>query len=221
MRQISISSEGEQFADKYAIITLPQMADALSHAMRRESTVYYDVTTLNRIYVDNETGAPIALSNDDIQIIKDLIAAHRIFGHGEFWTWKEFNLIKNEPRLKFNLSQVVSNSDVSDASKKTMPRNITTYNISGIAMNNQDKYSGMRKQTQNEKRRYRRPNQNTLFLSLDSSEKKELKAAAKVLGISVSEMVMLLTMPTVRGVISDGKKRKSEQIQAMKAAISG
>ena len=44
-------------------------------------------------------------------------------------------------------------------------------------MNNQDKYSGMRKQTQNEKRRYRRPNQNTLFLSLDSSEKTELKAA--------------------------------------------
>ena len=221
VREISISAEGEQFADKYALITLPQMADALSHAMRRTTTAFYDVSTLNRIYIDNDTGAPIALSDEDVRVIRDLIAANKILGNGEYWTWEELKQIRNEPSLKFNLSSVISSSPVNSSNKKTMLREITQYDIRGIALNNQDKYAKLRKQTHIEKKRYRRPNQNKLVISLDTVEKKDMKTAANILGISMSELVLLFTMPMVREVIVDGKQRKSEQIQAMKAALSG
>lgn len=208
LRQLDIGSADEIDLDGLAVITSPQMADCISHALRRKVN-YYDAATLDRIYIDNDTGAATSYSASDIQTIRDLITANKICGQGEFWSKEQLKAIKQDPTLKNNLSIVVTQHPFSASNKKTMPREVTQYDRRGIAMDGKDKYEKMRGKRSSREKKYRRPRQANIFVSLDEVDKTAIKRTAKQMDISMSDLLVAAYKHYVQDVLSDSGKHSS------------
>lgn len=219
VRYLSAGSENPDEADEFALITLPQMADALSHGIRKH-TAFYDTASFRKIMIDQETNKPLLLSHAEIEMINLLISANKIFGYGEYWSYDQFNIIKNDPTLISHLSDVVIKSPLTDKNKKLVPREVTQYQTSGIPVDDvRDRYRDRRKSDHDAAKRYRHPNQARLELVLDASEKKLIRQAANILNVSATELTLTFVLPRVREVIAMDKEGKSQQIQDMKRAI--
>ena len=204
LRRLSLGSAEEEDLDGLAVICQPEMADTISHTLTRTAS-YYDMQTLGKVYIDNEKKHPVAISASDMELIQDLVTANRILGNGEVYTREQLQKLKEEPTLKKNLSLVINNFSVTSYNAKTLPREITQYSRSGIALNGRDKFSALRSRDDASKKRYRHKPRAKMEIVLDESEKKEIRSLARALNLSMTQMVLIILLPAVREMRSKMK----------------
>ena len=205
LRRLSLWNADEEDLDGLAIICQPEMADTISHTLTRAAT-FYDQKTLGKIYIDNEKKHPVAISASDMELIRDLVTANRIFGNGEVYTREQLQELRDKPALKNNLSLVVSKFSVTSSNAKTIPSEIKKYSRSGVALDGRDKFRNLRNHSNTPKKRYRHKPMKRLELVLDETEKKVFKELAKSLDLSVNQTILTLALPLAREMKAEIEK---------------
>ena len=76
-------------------------------------------------------------------------------------------------------------------------------------MDGKDKYEKMRGKRSSREKKYRRPRQANIFVSLDEVDKTAIKRTAKQMDISMSDLLVAAYKHYVQDVLSDSGKHSS------------
>ncbi|MBR2760424.1 MAG: hypothetical protein IKD66_04555 [Solobacterium sp.] len=213
MREMSIDEDDMDNPKCYAIITLPELTDAISHALRKPCR-YYDAFTGNKIYIDADTGRKISLSEQDRQMVSDLIQANKVLGRGEVYTVLQLKTLKDNP--SDNLVKLIEMADEIEQKelrekkknlayqRKHMPKDITIYNALGRPVNKSDPYTAITK-ARPKKKHYKRDD-TVIRIHLSREEKELYQKVARLLDISLSRLVAMCTIPFAKKTLALSKE---------------
>lgn len=163
--QLSLRSAGDSdYYDRYAFITYPELVNAISHSIRKNSCLYYDVddsiiytrqihhpdgsitdedvSVKKRFYWNADRNRYQGFTNDEIQAIDKICLQNDLNDLGDYWTIPQLDsyMYYFYSQEKKNLNELCS-ENYSDADTKfSKPENVIEYDYFGHVISKEDSY---------------------------------------------------------------------------------
>lgn len=224
------------YYERYSFITYPELVGAISHSIRKDRCLYYEIEdsvlyikknkdiekeiiAKKQIYFFPSRNRYIGLTKSEYKAIQEISNYHKLNHKKSYWKQSELDLYMNEfyAKQEIDLDEIIQACEnIESESKYTVPVDVITYDYYGYKnTGNEARYL----ESKNAKKRMHKKMTKDNHLSVqtyDVEKIKVIKQAAKSKNKSISKYVLEIVYQQALEDIKDAKEDTLKSLSEMR-----